>query len=271
MSKKVFVVDIDKCCGCRNCQISCKDEHCEQPWLPYAQAQPEVGQFWMNVREKERGQVPWVKVSYTPTLCAHCSDAPCEKVCQSGALNRRNDGLALIDPAVCTGCGDCLSACPIGAVYFNQELNIAQKCTGCAHLLDDGWSVPRCVDACPNGALQFGDEDVLADKIQAAEVLPDLEHAGSRVHYLGLPKRFVAGTYVDFKQDEVVIGATTELLDANESIIASTQTDEFGDFIFKQVDPSAYLVRISANGYDPVVVNADLTDRDLSLGNIPTR
>ena len=41
---------------------------------------------------------------------------------------------------------------PIDAIYMNDALQIAQKCTGCAHLLDAGWTEPRCVDACPTGA-----------------------------------------------------------------------------------------------------------------------
>ena len=36
-----------------------------------------------------------------------------------------------------------------GAIQWNEELKVAQKCTMCAHLLDDGWTEPRCVQACP--------------------------------------------------------------------------------------------------------------------------
>ncbi len=55
----------------------------------------------------------------------------------------------------------CVSAaCPYGTISFNQALKLAQKCTGCAHLLDRGWPIkePRCVDACVTGALKFGEE-----------------------------------------------------------------------------------------------------------------
>lgn len=33
---KVFVIDVAKCSGCYNCQLACKDEHCENDWRPYA-------------------------------------------------------------------------------------------------------------------------------------------------------------------------------------------------------------------------------------------
>ena len=42
-----------------------------------------------------------------------------------------------------------MDACPYDVIFFNEDLNLAQKCTGCAHLLDDGWAEPRCADACP--------------------------------------------------------------------------------------------------------------------------
>lgn len=263
---KVFVVDIDKCCGCHNCQIACKDEHCDQAWLPYAEAQPEVGQFWCQVREKERGQVPVVKIAYTPVMCAHCDHAACTEACQAGAFTRREDGLLLINPETCKGCGECVKACPIGAIYFNSEKGIAQKCTGCAHLLDDGWKVPRCADACPNDALLFGEESDFADLLKDAKSLPEVEGMKPRVFYLNFPKRFVAGTLVDYEQDEVVIGASVDLLDVAGTLISNMKTDEFGDFIFKNVEPSAYKVRITAQGFKETSLEADLTEIDVNLG-----
>ena len=60
---KTFIIDIDRCIGCRSCQLVCKDEHCDNDWMPYAAPQPDTGQFWMNVKEKERGQTPKVRVT----------------------------------------------------------------------------------------------------------------------------------------------------------------------------------------------------------------
>ena len=266
---KVFVIDLKKCCGCYDCQIACKDEHCEQAWLPYADEQPEIGQFWCRVDEKERGQVPVVRVSYTPVICAHCDDAFCVNACREGAFKRRDDGLLLIDPAVCNGCMDCVNACPIGAIYFNVEKKIAQKCTGCAHLLDDGWRVPRCVDACPNDAFLYGEESDFEALLKKAEPLPELSAAKPRVYYVNLPKRFVAGALVDYEKDEVVIGATVDLLDAEGTRILQAKTDEFGDFLFDQVKPALYKVLLTAQGYRDVTLEADLTEKDVYLGYIP--
>src|SRR5512137_1700007 len=109
---KVFVIDLARCNGCYSCQVACKDEHVGNTWLPYAQPQPDTGQFWLKMKETVRGTVPKVRVSYQPVLCAHCGKAPCMSTCQvKGAIYRREDGLIIIDVEKCTGCRNCLEAC----------------------------------------------------------------------------------------------------------------------------------------------------------------
>jgi Fe-S-cluster-containing dehydrogenase component len=49
---------------------------------------------------------------------------------------------------------DIVKSCPYGTIWWNEEQNLPQKCTLCAHLLDEGWEKPRCVQACPTGALE---------------------------------------------------------------------------------------------------------------------
>ncbi|MGI6217297.1 MAG: 4Fe-4S dicluster domain-containing protein [Coriobacteriales bacterium] len=264
---KAFLIDLNHCSGCHNCQIACKDEHCDQDWLPYAAAQPTTGQFWCKVYERERGQVPVVRVAYRPTMCAHCADAPCEAVCPAGAFKRRDDGLLLIDPQVCTGCGACAEACPIGAIFMNGETHIAQKCTGCAHLLDDGWTVPRCVDACCTDALLFGEEDEL--DLEGAEPLEEIAGYGPKVYYKGLPKRFAAGCVYDPEVNDAVIGAEVTLADSTGSVLARQESDFMGDWIFEQIEPGSYTVSIEADGYEPIEFDVDVTEKDMFTGNKP--
>ncbi len=265
---KVFLLDVKHCSGCRNCQIVCKDEHCDQPWLPYAQAQPEVGQFWCDVKENVRGKVPMVWVSYVPTLCAHCDNAPCMDACSVGAIKKRDDGLVLIDPEQCSGCMACAEACPIGAIFPNENLNIAQKCTGCAHLLDNGWTVPRCVDACSTGALKFGDESEFADVLGQTESYPGLEGSAPRVHILNYPMRFCAGLVADLALREVVIGAKVALKDQRGAVVQELETDDFGDFKFDQIEAGTYTVEISAEGYESRSIDVDATLEDVALPEI---
>jgi Fe-S-cluster-containing dehydrogenase component len=68
---------------------------------------------------------------------------------------KRADGIVLIDPEKSVGQRSLVAACPYGAIWWNAEKNLPQKCTLCAHLLDTGWKAPRCVQACPTGALSI--------------------------------------------------------------------------------------------------------------------
>lgn len=150
---KVFIFDAAKCNGCRNCQLACKDEHVDNEWLPYAKPQPDTGQFWTSMEEIIRGQVPKVKVSYVMHRCQHCDNAPCMKAAPD-AVYKREDGLVIIDPVKAEGKRELVDACPYGAIFWNEELSIPQKCTGCAHLVDEG-ELPHCVDVCPHEALRL--------------------------------------------------------------------------------------------------------------------
>ena len=57
---------------------------------------------------------------------------------------------------LCTGCKACVDACPVKAMQFNEEKNLAQKCNLCAESIDIGWK-PACVNACPSHCIYFGD------------------------------------------------------------------------------------------------------------------
>jgi Fe-S-cluster-containing dehydrogenase component len=186
--------------GLLECQISCKDEHCGNKWMPYAKPQPETGQFWLKLNQYVRGQMPQVKMAHVPVMCQHCDDAPCIEVCPEQAIYKRDDGLVIIDPVKCAGHQMCVEACPYGTIYFNDYLKISQKCTGCAHLLDRGWPItePRCVDICVTKALNFGEESLFSAEIAESEILePDFgEKPKARAYYKNLPKRFIAGMYM---------------------------------------------------------------------------
>lgn len=261
---KVFVYDLEKCNGCHNCQIVCKDEHVDNEWLPYAMPQPDTGQFWSKVEEEVCGRVPHVRVNYLPVQCNHCDDAPCMK--GNPAVKKRDDGLVIIDPVESKGERGIVDACPYGHIYWNEELEIPQKCTGCAHLLDDGWEVPRCVDACCTGALRFGEEADFADELKDAVVLGEEFGTAPRVYYLNKPERFVAATVVDVDADEVVEGATAMLQRAaDEEVVSTGETDEFGDIWFEDVRPDVYRLWLKKDGYLDQSVDVDLTQKDCSI------
>jgi len=272
MPKKVFVIDVAKCNGCHSCQIVCKDEHVANDWTPIAKPQPDTGQFWLKLTERVRGTVPKVKVAYRPHLCMHCDQAPCMDACPvKGAIYKRRDGLVIIDPVKCTGCKSCVDACPYTVIFFNENLNIAQKCTGCAHLLDDGWKGPRCADACPTLAIRFIDEAKAHKSITKAEVWrPELKsRLKPRVYYLNLPGKFIAGTVYDPVEKEVVIGATCTLKEARGGRQYTVETDSYGDFWFEGLNDGKYNLKIKKGKKTKSFAGLNTAEKDINLEDIP--
>jgi tetrathionate reductase subunit B len=268
---KAMVIDIDICNGCYNCQVACKDEHVANDWSPIAKPQPDTGQFWVKVTDLVQGTSPKVRVRYMHHICQHCEDAPCATACVSKAIYRRDDGIVIIDPSKCTGGRQCLDACPYGVIYFNRDLNIAQKCTFCAHLLDDGWKEPRCVDACPTGALRFGEEEDLKAYIDVADVLHPEYNLKTMVYYKGLPnKYFVAGAVFDPEADECLENCKVTLIGA-DGTTDSLQTDEFGDFWFERREPGTYSLKVEKEGYLGRIIEDIEVGKDVNVGDIELR
>ncbi|MDD4876208.1 MAG: carboxypeptidase regulatory-like domain-containing protein [Dehalococcoidales bacterium] len=263
---KVFVHDAAKCCGCYQCQISCKDEHCSNDWTPYAKPQPLTGQFWGKLNEYVIGTVPKVRMYYISQRCNHCDNPSCIPACPVEAIYKRDDGLVIIDPAKCTGCKLCIDACQYESIYYNEGLNIAQKCTGCAHILDRGWPItePRCVDACPNECLMFGEESGFSTQITQGEVLNPELGTEPRHYYLNIPKKFIGGTVYDPVTEEVVIGATCTL---SGDKTATVTTDDFGDFWFEGLAAGSFSVKIESGGKVKTIDNIS-TEKDVNLGDI---
>jgi Fe-S-cluster-containing dehydrogenase component len=264
MGKKSFLIDADKCTGCRLCVVACKDEHVGADYAPWTRPQPETGQFWIGIESLERGRMPRVRVTHLPVHCQHCENAPCIKVCPEDAIKRRSDGLVWIDAAPCTGCGLCQPACPYDVIFMNADLGIAQKCTGCAHRVDEG-ALPRCADVCPHGAIVFGEETDAVFADPALEVFHPEYQAEPRVRWKGLPTPWIAGTVIDAASDEVIpdVAITSADLFANGSV--TVRSDAFGDFWLRgMAKDRKYRVEITKEGYETfrTVVTTD-DDRDL--------
>ena len=188
--------------------------------------------------------------------------------CQvEGAIYRREDGLVIMTrsnaPAARTAWMPALTK----SIYFNEDLNIAQKCTGCAHLLDSGWKEPRCADACPTQALKFREESEFKDLDKEAEImLPELG-AKPRVYYLNIPKRFIAGTVYDPVEKEVIIGATCTLTEIKAGKKYTATTDGFGDFWFEKLNVGTFSLNIKKDGKTKKIDSIS-TEKDVNLGDI---
>jgi Fe-S-cluster-containing hydrogenase component 2 len=200
-----------------------------------------------------------VDVAYLPQPCLHCEDAPCIRRIRDGAIRRRDDGIVLIDPERARGRREIQQACPFGAIWWNDEQKVAQKCTFCAHLLDTGWRVPRCVQACPTGALsvqRLQEDDLPRWMEQQGVALPYPEHGvrAGGVCYRNLPRffaGFVAGSLASKRSGvaECLAGALVTLL-RDGVALARVRSDVFGDFKFDGLPDGSggYRLRIETEG-----------------------
>jgi Fe-S-cluster-containing dehydrogenase component len=270
-----MVIDLDKCTGCYNCFLACRDEHYGNDFPPIALAQPFHGHFWMQMIERERGKYPKVKVSFIPKPCMHCDDPPCVKASVNGAVYQRPDGIVIIDPEKSAGQKEILLSCPHRVMFWNEEKSIPQKCTLCAHLLDQGWKEPRCVEACPTGALLFGDlSDPSSEisKIWGSENVEDLHpefELKPRVKYIGIPRRSVAGTVLFKDKDECAENAKVTLTGRGKK--QTVRTNNFGDFEFEGLDEGEeFTLKIEHPGYTPQSFKVR-TNLDAYLGEIPMK
>jgi len=272
MTRYGMVVDVHKCTGCYSCFVACRDEHCGNDYPPIAAAQPYKGHFWLRIVEMERGQYPKVKVDYIAVPCMHCDSAPCIETAERGAVYKRPDGIVIIGPEKAKGQKAILQACPYRVIYWNEEKDLPQKCTLCAHLLDDGWTEPRCVEACGTGALVFGDLDDPNSEVAKLMTSPEAEimhpeyELDEKVRYIGLPKRFVAGTVVLSDVDECAVNAEVTLSGNGQKKMV--KTDSFGDFEFEGLPADTdYTIQIAYPGYKSEDI-ATNTRIDISLGGI---
>lgn len=261
-----MIIDVEKCHNSNNCFLSVADEYMGNEHPGYSTAMPKHGHHWINILRNERGQAPMVDVSYLPTMCNHCDDAPCMKVAKNDAITKRPDGIMIIDPEKAIGQKQIVDACPYNAVWWNEEKEVPQAWIFDAHLLDRGWKVPRNVQACPTGALRavhIEDEDMqkkVAD--ESLEVLQPELGTKPRVYYKNLNlfnKCFVGGTVIaDITGVEECVEKAFILLSKEGNKIAETWTDAFGDFKIDDLDPES-------GSYEIEVSHPDHSSKSISV------
>ncbi len=174
-----MVVDFRKCLsekGCTKCMDVCHHIH-NVP--DFGNPKDEIKWIWKDKFEhvfpgQEHEHVA-EEFHSAPvlSLCNHCDDPPCVKVCPTQATFKREDGIVMMDMHRCIGCRYCVTGCPYGSRSFNwrdprphiKEINkeyptrsrgVVEKCNFCAERLAKGL-MPACTEACPVGAMTFGD------------------------------------------------------------------------------------------------------------------
>ncbi len=153
--KEIFV-NLDRCLGCRSCQIACAVEHSTGKSLFAAVAETPGPRYRLFVERSESLNIP--------LTCRHCDPAPCLDACISGAIKRDSRGVVVQQEDRCVGCWTCLMMCPYGVVTQKPEQKVALKCDRCPDR-----EAPACVSACPTRALVYTEPDNFAAGVRKIE------------------------------------------------------------------------------------------------------
>ena len=263
MKKWNMIIDVAECTNCNLCTLAAMDEYVGNDWPGYSAPMPRHGHKWINILQKERGQIPMIDIAYVPTMCNHCDDAPCIKAAPKGAIKKRKDGIVIIDPEKAKGQKQLVEACPYGHIWWNEEQQLPQAWTFDAHLIDQGWQQTRGHQSCPTGAMRavnVEDEEMARlARNEGLEVMKPELNSKPRVYYRNLwrySKCFIGGSVAEEKNGAVdcIEGASVQLV-RNGVSLAVTTTDNYGDFKFDKLDENSgsYTVQIFASGRSKTV------------------
>ena len=68
MKKWNMIIDVAECTNCHLCTLATMDEYAGNDWPGVAAPMPRHGHQWINILQKERGQVPMIDIAYVPTM-----------------------------------------------------------------------------------------------------------------------------------------------------------------------------------------------------------
>ncbi len=200
----VMVMDTRKCVGCQACVVSCKSENniplgVYRTWVDVYQTGDTVpdphGDLILDDGQRYRMDA---KVVNMPKICNHCAHPPCVEVCPVKATFKRQDGIVMVDPRLCIGCGTCVNACPYDARYINPISKVADKCTFCVERVDAGL-LPACVTSCVGRARVFG--DILDPNSEVSRLLAQYPHTVRHPEFGTDPQVFYIGESGDISTD----------------------------------------------------------------------
>lgn len=129
--KQILTIDIEKCTGCRNCELACSVAHTHT-------FNPRRSRIQILKEE--------VKNLLVPVVCLQCENPLCQEACPNGAIIQNDQGIISVDHNVCIGCMNCVTACVYGGIGMDPITKKATKCDLCG-------GNPACVKACQYGAI----------------------------------------------------------------------------------------------------------------------
>ena len=156
MKKKVksIKVDVDKCNGCRACEVICSAFHANPKYSSNNPARARI----RLIRDP-------LKDVYLPVYAGEYAPAEC------AGRNKY-----VIDGKEYDECSFCRASCPSRDVFKEPDSELPLKCDMCEDE-DDPQKEPLCVQWCITGALTYEEreEEVEAEEIKPGEVEIGLE------------------------------------------------------------------------------------------------
>ncbi|KPK09067.1 MAG: oxidoreductase [Betaproteobacteria bacterium SG8_39] len=149
-ARLALLIDTERCTGCKSCEVACKQEHRLGP----GEARNRV--LWLG--EPERAGL-----SFLTLACQHCERPACLRACPVHPKAIEKDpltGVVRVNESRCTGCGECVIACPYSAMGFDARGHHAVKCDLCEDRRARG-ETTACASVCPTRAIRFGPRDAL--------------------------------------------------------------------------------------------------------------
>lgn len=132
--RRFLQVDLDKCTGCRTCEMVCSLTHSS-----------ECNPLKSSIRVT-RMKLKGVMI---PVYCKQCEDPPCRNVCPANAITvEPKTGAIMVLDERCIGCRECILVCPFGAIFFDADKRVPIICDLC-----DG--DPQCVKYCIDEAMIY--------------------------------------------------------------------------------------------------------------------
>jgi anaerobic carbon-monoxide dehydrogenase iron sulfur subunit len=131
------------CVACKSCELACALRHSASGDINTAMCE--------YPRPLSRLTIGYKDGKLHLTRCLHCKRPKCIEVCEANAITKNDDGVVTINDERCTGCFECVDACPFGAIQ--TRAHEAVKCDLC-----NGAQELSCVLACKCGALIYGQE-----------------------------------------------------------------------------------------------------------------
>jgi len=184
MARYGMALDYKSCINCRACESACKAENGVLPGR-------DNYRIWVGQKEIE-GEFPNLSIAsmtYHPSQCQHCDNAPCQQVCPTNATYYDENRVVRVNPEQCILCTYCINACPYDARYIDDRTVTVDKCNFCSDTrLAHGETTTACQATCPTKVRTFGDLDDPNSDI--SQLLEKREYKQIKEHLGTKPKLF---------------------------------------------------------------------------------